>query len=1100
MAMNSTTRTLDELLQHERFVQRLARSLLGTDSDADDLVQETWLRAVQHPPDSRGQARGWLGTVVRNLARDWRVGESNRERREAAAARAEATLPLQQLLEREETRKKIVQALGQLSPEQASAIVLRFFDGLPPREIAVRLSVPVETIKKRLGRGVAELRELLDSAFEGGRNGWMAALPAVVNSSGVATSTVATATTSAATISSTTAKVVGVMLLVGLSSMLVMTGAFRGDRPQKGDLRPGREAEVAAPARPQDGVVSLRPARAKAEADKAVPKTVRGRVLDLNRQPVNHADVRVLLQTPYDQPLYVPATSFDRSVRTGVDGRFEMGVLPHGKYLVLADAPGLALVARPWVNPGDEVDLVAEPPANIDGMVARRDTGAPVAGATLCVYLSVLRTQPVRKVTSTATGAFSVTGLPSGRISLSTTLDGFLSQQDDLALDAGSKTRHDVTLDPGATIVGHVREAESNRPIEGVQVSTPVRTVLTDASGAFDLTGLEAGECQLTAGGRGWLRNSLRVQVIERRTSEDIGILLTKGESTSGIVLDAVTKKPIEGVAVDSDDATTKTDKEGRFELVGRPDDNLILKFRRHGYSGRMQLWRLHQRFTKASTIELTPADLRIAGHVRDRLGVPLSDVRVECRMTGGGGEMFDEVTGTDANGGFEFNGCERDTSFDVMAMTPGFAESFVRIDQSGAGAGDIELVLEPNPVIEGNVVDERSRAIVGAKIRLSGSGVVYGITSALLTTSDSDGRFRIASPFNPKSGRLRLLASAESFAQEEVEIQATSGSYVISLYRVGRIRGQLIDAATQEPVRDGKIEIAPSASSQPAAWTRAARYSGRTSETGHFEFEAPAGAHSVIPKVAGYATVDPDAVTVEVVPGNTIDAGVIRLVPAGRFEGTIRRGGQPAAVQILIQDSKTGTTKVVARSDDSGWYRSDWITLGTYDVVAVPQGAPDEGSEGTPGVAPCWPIGTIVLKQQAPETLDAALPAPATLTLSMSGDAEEPRGTSESTEWVASCGGARGGKAHVIVKSSDGRAIIGCGVPRSALSSVVDLKVSGLTAGKGVTLELPACACKLVFEAPGFQTIETSVTLTSGETSRVDLKLKRVADQRDAK
>src|SRR5258706_7195402 len=101
MAVNSTTRTLDELLQHERFVRRLARSLLGADADADDLVQETWLRAVQHPPDSRGQARGWLGTVMRNLARDRHVSEENRERREAALAKEEATLPLQQLIERE---------------------------------------------------------------------------------------------------------------------------------------------------------------------------------------------------------------------------------------------------------------------------------------------------------------------------------------------------------------------------------------------------------------------------------------------------------------------------------------------------------------------------------------------------------------------------------------------------------------------------------------------------------------------------------------------------------------------------------------------------------------------------------------------------------------------------------------------------------------------------------------------------------------------------------------------------------------------------------------------------------------------------------------
>src|SRR4029079_1179825 len=178
-------------LRHERFLKRLARSLLSGPGDADDLLQETWLRAAERPPSASGCALGWLGTVMRNVARDWRLRASRREKRERATARSGQRPPLQQVIERQELQQRVVAALARLPEAHASALVLRYFDGLPPREIASRPAVPVETVKKRLTRGLAELRRELDGTFEGGRAGWTAALPllAGVPVSGVAAAT-----------------------------------------------------------------------------------------------------------------------------------------------------------------------------------------------------------------------------------------------------------------------------------------------------------------------------------------------------------------------------------------------------------------------------------------------------------------------------------------------------------------------------------------------------------------------------------------------------------------------------------------------------------------------------------------------------------------------------------------------------------------------------------------------------------------------------------------------------------------------------------------------------------------------------------------------
>ena len=85
----------ESLLAHADFVRALARSLVLDEHRADDVVQETWLAALQRPPGFGGNLRSWLGTVVRNFAFMARRSDQRRMRRERAAAAQEfATLAL----------------------------------------------------------------------------------------------------------------------------------------------------------------------------------------------------------------------------------------------------------------------------------------------------------------------------------------------------------------------------------------------------------------------------------------------------------------------------------------------------------------------------------------------------------------------------------------------------------------------------------------------------------------------------------------------------------------------------------------------------------------------------------------------------------------------------------------------------------------------------------------------------------------------------------------------------------------------------------------------------------------------------------------------
>src|SRR6185503_17221474 len=170
------------LLRADRRLRELARQLVNDPGTAEDLAQETWLAAL-----ASGEIRflpGWLATVVRRLSRDERRGTERRDQREQIVARPEALPATADLLAREEARRRVVAALLALDEPLRTTLVLRFLEELPPRAVAARMGVPVETVRSRTRRGLEVLRERLDRSF-GDRESWCAGLVPLLRPSAV---------------------------------------------------------------------------------------------------------------------------------------------------------------------------------------------------------------------------------------------------------------------------------------------------------------------------------------------------------------------------------------------------------------------------------------------------------------------------------------------------------------------------------------------------------------------------------------------------------------------------------------------------------------------------------------------------------------------------------------------------------------------------------------------------------------------------------------------------------------------------------------------------------------------------------------------------
>jgi RNA polymerase sigma-70 factor (ECF subfamily) len=160
---------------HSRAVFRLAFRMTGNQHDAEDVVQETFLRAYRARGqfEARSSFRTWLHRVAINCALDHlrRVKRREEDSYESAGTDEEevellGTIPSdrptpERLLLSAELRKKIQGAMTELTDRERAAFVLRHFDGCSIEEIGKALGVRENAAKNAIFRAVQKLREAL---------------------------------------------------------------------------------------------------------------------------------------------------------------------------------------------------------------------------------------------------------------------------------------------------------------------------------------------------------------------------------------------------------------------------------------------------------------------------------------------------------------------------------------------------------------------------------------------------------------------------------------------------------------------------------------------------------------------------------------------------------------------------------------------------------------------------------------------------------------------------------------------------------------------------------------------------------------------------
>jgi len=159
-------------LPHLDAIARVARALAGRGADADDLVQETFLRAYRywHTYDGTSDCRRWLATICRNAYREISrrservVALEDHELESLASARvhsAARSAGVDDMFTRLDLGPAISRAIDELEEHYRQVVLLVDVEGFDYQEVADALEIPIGTVRSRLYRGRRQLQEAL---------------------------------------------------------------------------------------------------------------------------------------------------------------------------------------------------------------------------------------------------------------------------------------------------------------------------------------------------------------------------------------------------------------------------------------------------------------------------------------------------------------------------------------------------------------------------------------------------------------------------------------------------------------------------------------------------------------------------------------------------------------------------------------------------------------------------------------------------------------------------------------------------------------------------------------------------------------------------
>jgi RNA polymerase sigma-70 factor, ECF subfamily len=164
--------------RHSHALFRLAYRMTGNEQDAEDVVQDAFIKAYRNLSrfEERAEVGSWLYRITANCAYDLLRSRQRREKAgaasdkgddEVAEAASEAPGP-ERLAASGDIRRRVETAMGRMSARERAAFVLRHFEGYSLAEIGAAIGMDSSATKQSVLRAVRKVRQVLAPVAGGG--------------------------------------------------------------------------------------------------------------------------------------------------------------------------------------------------------------------------------------------------------------------------------------------------------------------------------------------------------------------------------------------------------------------------------------------------------------------------------------------------------------------------------------------------------------------------------------------------------------------------------------------------------------------------------------------------------------------------------------------------------------------------------------------------------------------------------------------------------------------------------------------------------------------------------------------------------------------
>ena len=539
----------------------------------------------------------------------------------------------------------------------------------------------------------------------------------------------------------------------------------------------------------------------------STPTVLAGVVLDEKNRPIAGAEVSVSMAIDNKsdpegpiQPnfLFGKAASQFFSARTSEDGRFRIENFPSsGQANLSANIPGRALRPSPMVGIGlqmqaqagqQDIKLITEPAASIEGKVVLRDTGAPLAGANV-------QLQPgfpggfvpsAQSVHSALDGSFHITGLPSGSYTVTAIftnqpLAPWVAERVPVTVTAGETARN-VTIEAfkGGVVEVTVVGKNDQKALVGANISAyaqDYQAAATTSANGIALLRLPPGPFTISAMKQGRAQVQTQTTVTDGATNT-VRLVLNSPFKITGTVTDA-SGAPVANTILSvspnytGDASDANSDSSGHYELTwqkppwaGAQNQHFYVVAR----NTERNLAALHEidDSTKNLDVDLKPA-MSISGRIQDIKGKPITNATafLMLQTDNFGFPISRQQIQVNEQGRIEVKTLPLGEHYNLYANAKGYGSANQQMDNSNPKADHYDfppIVLNlANRKIAGRVLGTNGKPVAGVQVWMNGDGQPNG--NAM---TDADGRFSFdvcEGPITVNANSQGLYGNADAMA-----------------------------------------------------------------------------------------------------------------------------------------------------------------------------------------------------------------------------------------------------------------------------------------------------------------------------------------------